>query len=313
MSLSVNNTCGVKSDGTGWCWGYNLTGQLGNGTTTNSTLTPVQVAGTWTQIAIGGLGAQVTSPGSPATAFFACGVKSNGTGWCWGGNGNGELGDGTTTERDSPVQIAGSWKSITPSQYGFHTCGLTTANALYCWGYNGYGQLGQGNTTDSLTPVQVPGTWNSYSVGSISNCAINTSHALYCWGQNGYGVLGDGTGTERNSPVQIGSGTSWAKISTGSNYGSSNTCGMDTSGNVYCWGANIFGQDGVGSIATSVTSPTALATSAVPGTAWTDIQVGGGFTCGLRDDSTIYCWGSPVYGEIGDPEFGSKFVPVAGN
>jgi len=178
ISVSVYNTCGIKSaDGSGWCWGYNAYGQVGDGTTTNRTSAPVQLSGTWIQLATGGIN---SSDGTINTGYYTCGVKSDHTGWCWGGNGTGNLGDGTTTQQNSPEQIAGSWLGIWMAPYdSAHTCGIQTDNSLWCWGYNGYGQLGNGATTSSLTPVQVSGSWSKVVLGERNTCGIkNRQHPL---------------------------------------------------------------------------------------------------------------------------------------
>jgi alpha-tubulin suppressor-like RCC1 family protein len=312
ISNSISSTCGIATSGSGYCWGLNSTGQLGNGTTTNSTTVPVQISGTWVQLATGGSAAEPSYTNAPAVAYVTCGVKSDNSGWCWGGNANGELGNGTTTESNSPVQVTGSWRGIWPSGYGFHTCGLTTVGALWCWGYGQYGQLGQGNTSDSASPVQIAGTWSSVSVGGLQTCAINTSNALYCWGLNTSGQLGDGTVTNRTSPVQISG--AWAKISTGGPTAAS-TCGIKTDGTVWCWGSNVYGQLGINSsISTNITSPTALtAFATVSGTGWSDIQTTNIHICGLRNDGTVYCWGANAYGDIGDPNYGGYATPVGGS
>lgn len=242
-------------------------------------------------------------------------MKSDNTGWCWGGGGNGQLGQGNTTDSNTPVQVSGSWLSITPARWGVTTCGLKTDNTLWCWGYGGYGQLGQGNTSDSTSPVQITGTWSSYAVGFASVCAIKSADSsLWCWGYNGVYQLGDGTTTNRSSPTAVSGGGAWSSVSMGLNGTTSNACGIKTDNSVWCWGYNGFSEGSFNSTGSNGTVPTALNTSTTTtGTKWTSIVAGYGYVCGMRDDSTVYCWGSNAFGRLGDPNYGQYFTPVSGN
>jgi hypothetical protein len=135
-------TCGVTTGGAAYCWGSNVSGGLGDGTTTNRS-NPVAV--------LGGLSFVAVSVG----LFHACGVTPGGAAYCWGYNNAGQLGDGTRTDRTSPTLVLGGLKFAKVSAGGGHTCGVTTEGAVYCWGLNAFGELGDGTTTDRLTPVHV--------------------------------------------------------------------------------------------------------------------------------------------------------------
>lgn len=318
-SITAGNvsTCGIKSaDSTAWCWGNNGAGQLGNGGTSNAYSSPVAVSGgaTWIQIASGGAGATVFDNITYATSYVTCGVKTGNTGWCWGGNGAGNVGDGTTTERTSPVQISGSWLMIVPG-FEYTTCGVQTNGTLWCWGDNQYGQLGQGTTDASAhpSPVQVgSGTsWTSVSVGSTNFCALQSNNSLWCWGVNSTGAVGDGTTTQRNSPVQVSG--SWSSVSvSASGIGVNHACGIQTGGGAYCWGDNQYGELGINSDISYVTSPTVLSTTTpLLGTSWTTLVAGPNMTCGTRNTGNVYCWGLNQYGRLGDPNFGLYITPVS--
>jgi len=144
VSASYDYTCGVTLSGTAYCWGSNVHGQLGNGTTTDSP-TPVAVSG--------GLAFAAVSAGDGHT----CGVTPGGAAYCWGYNSSGALGNGTTTNSAIPVAVSGGLTFAAVSAGVDHTCGVTPSGAAYCWGFNVYGMLGNGTTTSSTTPVAVSG------------------------------------------------------------------------------------------------------------------------------------------------------------
>jgi alpha-tubulin suppressor-like RCC1 family protein len=191
------HTCGVTGAGAAYCWGLNDSGELGDGTQTNR-YTPVAVKGGHTFTALGRL---------PDGRSYTCGLTIGGAAYCWGYNADGELGDGTTTERLTPVAVVGGQLFAEVSG----SCGLTYAGAAYCWGYNAHGELGDGTTTQRLTPVPVTGglTFTALSSGGGHPCGLaagtpaGTPGIMYCWGWNGVGALGDGTTTSRSSPTPV--------------------------------------------------------------------------------------------------------------
>src|SRR5262249_10343745 len=190
-ALGDSHTCGRKTDGTLWCWGFNLDGEVGDGTTTNQT-TPVQIgAGT-----LGNAMAEVEGG-----ARHSCARKTDNTLGCWGVNGVGELGDGTNVSKPSPVQAgAGTLGgAVAEVALGYsHTCARKIDGTLWCWGDNSSGQLGDGTTVNKSSPVQIgAGTLGSavaeVALGSYHTCARKTDGTLWCWGYNTSGELGDGT------------------------------------------------------------------------------------------------------------------------
>ena len=142
VSAGNVHTCGVTTHGAAYCWGYNVWGQLGDGTTTQRSR-PVRVTG--------GLRFAAVDAGS----YFTCGLTGGGAAYCWGENRDGELGDGTTTARSSPVAVAGGLRFTAVKAGWYHVCGMKTDSGAYCWGYNAHGQLGEGTTVSDPTPVPV--------------------------------------------------------------------------------------------------------------------------------------------------------------
>ncbi|CAB4124388.1 Regulator of chromosome condensation, RCC1 [uncultured Caudovirales phage] len=200
---------GVKLDGTLWTWGNNQYGVLGAGTTVNRS-SPQTVAG-------GGTNWKSVSCGYT----HASGLKSDGTIWTWGRNTNGQLGDGTTLDRSSPVTTSGggtTWKQVSSGAY--FCSALKYDGTIWTWGYNLNGSLGNNAITNSSSPGTISGggtTWKSISVGGRNVCALKTDNTLWIWGFNSVGQLGDGTTLDKSSPVTTSGGgfQNWKSISCG--------------------------------------------------------------------------------------------------
>lgn len=185
-----------------------------------------------------------------ANVYHTCVVTTGGVAHCWGRNGNGELGNGTTTDSNTPMTVAGGLSfSMVAGGGQDHTCGLTGAGAAYCWGYNGAGTLGDGTYENSSVPVAVAGghSFASLDAGGAHNCALTAAGTGYCWGFNLSGQTGDGTGNSTNVPTLISTGLSFINV----NAGLQHTCAVATGGQGYCWGYNNDGELGDGTNAGS--------------------------------------------------------------
>jgi len=260
--------------------GYTLL--AASGTLTSATSTPFGIRFVFTGVSVGG--------------DHTCGVTVGGAAYCWGDNTNAELGDGTRTNRLSPVPVSGGLTFATVSAGGYHTCGVTTTGAAYCWGQNDRGQLGDGTMTDRLSPVLVSGglAFVAVSAGDHHTCGVTTSGAAYCWGQNNTGQLGNGSMTDRSSPVLVSGGLAFVAVSAGFFY----TCGVTTSGAAYCWGDNTNAQLGYNT-GTQGRSPVPGPVSG--GLTFEKVSAGAAHTCGVTTGSAVYCWGSqpsPVSGGL---------------
>ena len=141
-------------------------------------------------------GAKVSAGG-----YHTCAIKQDGSLWCWGDNDSGQLGDGTYSDKATPVQIMSSGVSSV-ALGDLHTCAIKTDGSLWCWGYNWYGQLGDGTNTSRNTPVQITSGVSSVALGGYHTCAVKTDGSLWCWGNNSSGQLGDRS-VRRNTPVYI--------------------------------------------------------------------------------------------------------------
>jgi alpha-tubulin suppressor-like RCC1 family protein len=191
VAMASSLSGAIKTDGTLWTWGRNLSGALGNNNSISQS-SPVQTiaSGTnWKQIAVGGF-------------YWMASIKTDGTLWSWGINGNGQLGNNTTSDKSSPIQTVSAgtnWKQITAGYR--HAAAIKTDGTLWTWGRNNYAQLGDGTTIDRSSPVQtVSGdtTWSVVSAGNTGMTAsIKTDGTLWTWGRNNIGQLGDGTIIQR--------------------------------------------------------------------------------------------------------------------
>jgi alpha-tubulin suppressor-like RCC1 family protein len=314
------HTCAMSTTGAVYCWGYNLSGQLGNNSTTNSDV-PVQVEG------VGGSGLLSGIASIAASGFDTCALSTAGAVYCWGYNGAGQLGNNSTTQSNVPVQVAGVGgtgllSGIASIAVGAdYTCALSATGGVYCWGRNDYGEIGNNSTTDSHVPVQVEGVGGtgllsgiaSIAAGFAHTCAVSTTGGVYCWGYNPYGQLGNNSTTQRNVPVQVvgagGSGvlSGIASIAAGEDH----TCALSTTGGIDCWGYNDYGQLGNNSTTDSHV-PVQVAgvggTGLLSGTA--TIAAGGYHTCALSATGRIDCWGFNASGQLGNNSTTDSHVPV---
>ncbi len=290
----------LKPDGTVWAWGWNGYGQLGDGTTTQRN-TPVQVS-TSTGLT------DVTAIASGYYSGYA--LKSDGTVWAWGSNNHGELGDGTTTESLTPVQLS-SLTSITAISGGaYFANALKSDGTVWAWGTNSSGQLGDGTTTNRHTPVQVSTSTGLTDVTVIAGgfgrfaYAIKSDGTVWAWGQNPSGGLGDGTTTDRHTPVQVSTSTGLTSV-TAITGGRNSGYALKSDGTVWAWGANSVGQLGDGT-----TTDTSTPVQVLNLTGITSISAGNYFGYALKSDGTIWAWGVNSDGQLGDGTLISTSTPV---
>ena len=306
LGTRFTHTCAILDDGSVSCWGQNNFGQLGDGTTTDRNA-PTQISS---------LGTDRTAVAITAGDFHTCAILDDGSVSCWGYNGNGQLGDGTTTQRTTPTQTSslGTDRTAVAISAGYaHTCAILDDGSVSCWGYNNYGQLGDGTTTDRLTPTQTSSlgtdrTAVAISAGAYHTCAILDDGSVSCWGDNNYGQIGDGTTTDRSTPTQTSSlGTDRTAVAITA--GAYHTCAILDDGSVSCWGYNGYGGLGDG---TTTNRNTPTPTSSL-GTDRTAVAISAGYqhTCAILDDGSVSCWGYNAYGQLGDGTTTHRFTPTA--
>ncbi len=264
------------------CWGSNQFGKLGDGTTVVGRSTPVVV--------LGGLTLETLAVGY----HHACGLDSGGAAYCWGLNGAGTLGDGTTTDRPTPTAVAGGLVFKQLSANESHTCGITATGAAYCWGGNGFGQLGVAwPVFQSVTPIAVSTdlAFHSVATGGGHTCGLTEHGAAYCWGQNVSGQLGDGTTTQRFAPVPVQGDLTFVELVAGDIH----TCGRTLAGKAYCWGGG--GKLGSGPPPIDRSLPIEV----LGDLSLQSLAAGAGHTCGITSTGAAYCWGANFYGQLGQP------------
>ncbi|MGQ5393389.1 InlB B-repeat-containing protein [Paenibacillus sp. M.A.Huq-84] len=287
----VRSSFAILKDGTVMGWGANGNGQLGDGTTTDR-LSPVQVSALSNIKAISG-----------GTSYHTLALDGNGNVWAWGRNDNGDLGDGTTIQRNTPVQVTTLSNVKAIAAGGYFSLALKEDGTVWSWGWNGAGQLGNGTTDQRILPEQVPGLSHitAIAAGGNHSLALDANGRIWAWGENRYGALGDGTTTNRTAPVQV-SGLTNATTIAGGNY---HSLALDAEGQVYAWGYNNYGQLGDGT--TTQRNIPVL----VPELSKMTAIAGGGFhSFAMRSDGMVWSWGYNADGELGDNTAISRSLPV---
>lgn len=295
LSAGDSHACAQNTAGALECWGYNDSGQLGDGTE-HKRPGPAAVQG-------------LSGPVSQVSAgnLHTCAVTAAGAALCWGYNGDGELGDGTTTDRRTPTPVSGLGSGVTAISAGtFHTCALTTAGAVSCWGYDD--EINGAPISPAHTrPVPVSGLDSgvvAISAGNRFSCALTDAGAVKCWGLNDEGQLGNGTKTHSSQPVAVqGLGSGVVAISAGN----AHACAVTGQGALMCWGANDDGELGDG----TKTSRSAPGVVDGLGTGVLAVSAGSTHSCAILSDRTATCWGTNDAGELGNGTFKAATRPVA--
>ena len=311
---------GLGSDGNIYAWGFNYAGDLGNGSTADSSV-PVKV----------------DASALPATAlpfkavaaghYFAYALGSDGNIYAWGQNSRGALGDGTNTTRYVPVQVdtstlpAGALQFTAVAAGTASGYGLGSDGNIYAWGANFNGQLGNGLTADSYLPVQVDTSalptgalpFTAVAAGQSVAYGLGSDGMIYAWGQSNYGQLGNVSLTYSPVPVPVSvpasapAGFRFTAVAVGTY----TSYGLGSDGKIYAWGYGDHGQFGNGSITNSPVPVPVNTPAGVPaGFTFTAVASNGPSGYGLGSDGNIYAWGTGNYGQLGNNATSQSNVPV---
>lgn len=309
IAAGALHTCAINTSGGLYCWGANVTGQLGIGSTSFGANAPV---------AVNGLSSGVTA--IAAGGLHTCAISTGGVPRCWGYNSTGALGDGSFTDRPSPTLVSGLSSGVAEIAGGDgHTCARLGSGALYCWGQNGHGQVGDGTSENRNVPVALSSLGNSVlglGLGGEHSCIRVNGNTLGCWGRNDSGQLGDDTIADHATPASVLVAppegpivradvplTGIAEVGDGVG---PHSCALTRSGGVKCWGLNINGQLGDG---TSENRPVAVDVIGLP-SAVRKVVTGLGHTCVLTIAGAVFCWGRNDSGQLGDGSFEQRGIPT---
>jgi len=328
ISAVLDHALALKRDGTLWSWGWNFWGELGDGTTTRS-FVPKQIA-TGYSAAIAG-----------RHDSFA--IASDGSLWAWGSRERGQLGEGATSSFPYPGNVGSGYTTIAagtgyslavkadgtlwawgsalayvsgpsmPTQIGAGFRSVASGRSYHLalqqddslWAWNGiYGSdLGGG------VPTLIGSGFSAVAAGWEHALAVKTDGTLWTWGWNAYGQLGDGTTTNRNGFTQIG--TDFVRVAAGGVH----SLALKSDGGLWAWGANTIGQLGIGSSETcfdsaSATSYVCSTTPQLVGTGFIEVTAGDSYSLALKNDGSVWAWGSNESGQLGDGTSMSSASPM---
>jgi alpha-tubulin suppressor-like RCC1 family protein len=277
-----------------WAWGSNRCGRLGDGivATRCSPVREICSATNWCQVSAG--------------YGHTLGIKTSGELWAWGGSACGRLGDGTLTDKCSPIRefcSATNWCQV--SVGNTHSAAIKTSGELWAWGSNRCGRLGDGTLTTRCSPVREicsATNWCQVSAGYGHTLGIKTSGELWAWGSNASGRLGDGTLTNRCSPVrEFCSATDWCQVSA-----ENATAAIKTSGELWAWGNNYCGRLGDGTLTTRCSPVREICSS----TDWCQVSAGACHSAAIKTSGELWAWGGSACGRLGDGTLTTRCSPV---
>ena len=315
IAAGYDHTCAVIMGGTAKCWGENSSGQLGNGTRSNSQSTPVTVLESASGQPLPNI-VQIS-----AGQRHTCALLEGETIKCWGENSSGQLGNGNINSSLTPVTVLASETAADRTRRMFggsqisvsknHTCAIRgTRKEVWCWGSNFRGKLGNGPTSSTSFPVQASGVTSatSITVGGEYSCFIKDNGVVRCWGQGTNGQLGNGRTRNSTTPVQVSEIRTAISIAAGQNH----TCVILEGGTAKCWGFNASGQLGDGTNIQRAAPVTVLesAGSTTPLGNIVSIAAGQRHTCALLEDKTAKCWGANNTSQLGDGTMDARTAPV---
>ncbi len=313
ISNGYEHSIALESDGSVWTWGWDLYGQLGNGhdgEVYNSKI-PVKISGLSGMIEVA------------AGGYHSMALAGGGTVKAWGFNNYGQLGDASTTQRDSPVSVSSLSGVTAIACGGYHSLAMKSNGTVWGWGNGSYGQVGNGaNDISDSTPVQVSNLTGvtAIAAGFYHSLALKSNGTVWAWGRNNYGQLGDGLtgeGYDSNVPVQVVGPTSGTYLTgiiaiaaggTGNVGEGSHSLALRSDGTVWAWGWNYYGQLGDGYSGASSDSNIPVQVSGLTGIE--AIAAGGWHSLAITNTGSVKAWGYNGYGELGNGGNTDSDVPV---
>jgi alpha-tubulin suppressor-like RCC1 family protein len=305
ISTTFSHSCGVSVDGTVYCWGSSSSGQVGIPNRDDCGMsggsTPTQVRCVLTPVAVA---PEVAFTWVGTGMFHTCALAADGTAYCWGSNGLGQLGDGSGEDSTAPVAVAGAHRFASLAVGSWHTCGVTTEGAAYCWGLGDVGQLGIGAALGPdefrAVPTAVSGgvRFERLDAAPFRTCGVTANGAAYCWG---FAMATGGEAVSHLEPTALDLPGAVVAISGSLGHG----CAVGRDGVLYCWGANQNGQ-----LAEPVSAPRWTPAPVAPELRFRGVSVGSQHTCGVTLAGAAVCWGRGDFGQLGDGAEADTHVPV---
>ncbi|MDR2713480.1 MAG: S8 family serine peptidase [Clostridiales bacterium] len=288
-------TLALNRDGSLWAFGYNLFGELGDGTVIQRN-TPVRVGtdNDWATVAAG-----------RSVSAHSLALKTDGSLWAWGYNSYGQLGLGEKTTcqlTPAPVGTDKDWAAISAGNE--HTIALKTDGSLWAWGSNREGQLGNGvGSGEYPDPIRVgaDSIWIAVAAGGRHTLAVKKDGSLWAWGWNTTGQLGIGTTAQSNAPVRVGSDNDWIAVSANREH----SIALKTDGSLWAWGNNRYGKLGDGT-ETQRLNPVRVGSDHD----WAEISAGNDHTIALKRDGSLWAWGNNDSGQLGNNPATGSTIPV---
>jgi alpha-tubulin suppressor-like RCC1 family protein len=294
-SVGYGQACAIKSTGGAACWGDDSSGELGNGSQcTPSCPAPADLmAGSVIDLADV---SAISASGSAAWGSFTCALVPGGLVYCWGADGAGQLGNGSTaTDAQLTPAVLSISQATAIATYALGGCALVSGGTVSCWGSALAGQSGPG--AQQLTPTQVPGLAGvtAISAGGDTACALLAAGTVDCWADDSDGQVGNGqSGLFNVSPTPV-VGLAGLKV-TAVSVGTEHACALISDGTVWCWGDNSAGELGDGTVGAAALTPVKVLglNDAI------QISAGADFTCALESNGAVVCWGDNSSGEMGN-------------